>query len=143
MGGFKPRLKLGEDFDLWIRIALKYQTVLINKPLAYYNQDVEQATRGVAFDKIYDTSAHFIFNLDYLQQEEKENQTLHQMLDNLRVYTLERYYIQNKFQNEFKREISKVNFSKQPKSVQRFYKTPRKILNLKKIVINTLIKIKN
>ncbi|MDR3285838.1 MAG: glycosyltransferase, partial [Prevotellaceae bacterium] len=47
MHGFKPQLKLGEDFDLWIRIALKYKVVLLNKPLIYYNQDVEQANRAI------------------------------------------------------------------------------------------------
>ena len=43
--GFKPNLKLGEDFDLWVRIALKYPVAFLNKPLAYYNQDVDVKTR--------------------------------------------------------------------------------------------------
>lgn len=34
--GFKPQLKLGEDFDLWVRIAMKYPVVFLNEPLAYY-----------------------------------------------------------------------------------------------------------
>ena len=64
--GFKPTLKLGEDFDLWIRIALRHPVVLLNKPLAYYNQDVEVASRGVVQDKIYEKSSFITFNLQYL-----------------------------------------------------------------------------
>ena len=44
-GGFKPHLKLGEDFDLWIRIALKYKVVFLNKPLSNYNQNVDVTYR--------------------------------------------------------------------------------------------------
>ncbi len=45
-GGFKPHLKLGEDFDLWVRIALKHKVVFLNKPLSNYNQDVDVTYRG-------------------------------------------------------------------------------------------------
>lgn len=109
--GFKPTLKLGEDFDLWIRIAMKYPVVLLNKPLAYYNQDVEQTTRGVVNEKIYDPFVHFIFNLEYLSEFENLNADLKYLLDKLRVYTLFRYRMQNAYKNEYKKEIAKVNFS--------------------------------
>jgi hypothetical protein len=46
-GGFNTELKLGEDFDLWIRIALKYKVVFLNEPLAYYNQDSDPKWRGI------------------------------------------------------------------------------------------------
>ena len=131
MQGFKPQLKLGEDFDLWVRVALKYKVVLLNKPLAYYNQDVESQYRGVIRDKIYEPATHFIFNLDYLQSEEIENQDLKQLLDNLRVYTLLRYYVQNRYTKELKKEIQKVDFSKQPKSIKRIYRMPKIFLLLK------------
>jgi len=71
-GGFKPNLKLGEDFDLWIRIALKYPVAFLNKPLAYYNQDVEVANRGVS-RKLYEKEAYFSFQLSYLTDAEKAN----------------------------------------------------------------------
>ncbi|MDR0829364.1 MAG: glycosyltransferase [Prevotellaceae bacterium] len=143
MGGFKPNLTLGEDFDLWLRIALKYKVVLVNKPLAFYNQDVEQQSRGVAFDKIYEPETIFIFNLDYLENEEKNNPILKQMLDNLRVYTLTRYYIHGKYTNEFKYEIAKVDMQKQPKKVRKLYKTPRQWLLLKNRIFFLLKNIKN
>ena len=45
MGGFPKGVKLGEDFMLWIHIALKYKVAFLNKSLAYYNQDVDAANR--------------------------------------------------------------------------------------------------
>lgn len=142
MNGFKPALKLGEDFDLWLRIALKYKLVLLHKPLAYYNQDVDILSRGVVNDKIYDPATHFIFNLDYIQEEAK-NPDLKQLLDNLRVYTLMRYYIKNCYSNNFEKEIRKVDFSKQPKAIQRFYRTPKILLKVKNQLIVKLYNAKN
>ena len=52
-GGFLSRLKTGEDFDLWLRIALKWPVVLMNQPLAYYNQDVDVSNRAIGA-KLYD-----------------------------------------------------------------------------------------
>ena len=112
--GFKSQLKLGEDFDLWIRIALKHQVILVNKPLAYYNQDVDVNNRGVAVNKIYSPVNHFIFNLDYLYDSEKNNHRLKILLDKLRVYILLKYRMQRAFPKEYSAEIKKVDFSVQP-----------------------------
>ncbi|MDX9744651.1 MAG: glycosyltransferase family A protein, partial [Arcobacteraceae bacterium] len=100
MNGFKPHLKLGEDFDLWVRIALKYKVALLNKPLAYYNQDVEQIARAIG--KLHSPSTHMLWNLEYLGAEEKKNLDLKQMLDNLRTYGLFPYYL-----NKETRELAK------------------------------------
>lgn len=122
--GFKPTLKLGEDFDLWIRVAIKHKVVFLNKPLAFYNQDVEMANRCVIDNKIYSPSTHFIFNLDYLSKQEADNKTLKNLLDNLRAYTLLRYHLQQAHIKEYKREVNKVDFSNQPLSVQMQYTLP-------------------
>lgn len=112
--GFKSQLKFGEDFDLWIRIALKHKVILVNKPLAYYNQDVDVNNRGVAVHKIYSPVNHFIFNLDYLYDSEKNNHRLKILLDKLRVYILLKYRMQRAFPKEYSAEIKKVDFSVQP-----------------------------
>lgn len=141
--GFKPQLKLGEDFDLWVRIAIKYPVVLLNKPLAYYNQDVEQKSRGVVFDKIYKPETHFIFNLDYLLEYENENPALKKMLDTLRIYTLFRYRLQKKYIEKYSEEINKVHFNSQPYSTYLQYKLPVGLLNCyykSKRVIRNLIR---
>ena len=122
--GFKSQLKLGEDFDLWIRIALKHQVILVNKPLAYYNQDVDVNNRGVAVHKIYSPVNHFIFNLDYLYDSEKNNHRLKILLDKLRVYILLKYRMQRAFPKEYSAEIKKVDFSVQPLGVRLQYYLP-------------------
>lgn len=122
--GFKSQLKFGEDFDLWIRIALKHKVILVNKPLAYYNQDVDVNNRGVAVHKTYSPVNHFIFNLDYLYDNEKNNHRLKMLLDKLRVYILLKYRMQRAFPKEYNAEIKKVDFSVQPLGVRLQYYLP-------------------
>ena len=121
-GGFKSQLKLGDD--LWIRIVLKHKAILVNKPLAYYNQDVDVNNRGVAVHKIYSPVNHFIFNLDYLYDNEKNNHRLKILLDKLRVYILLKYRMQRAFPKEYNAEIKKVDFSVQPLGVRLQYYLP-------------------
>jgi len=108
--GFKSNLKMGEDFDLWIRIALKYPVALIKKPLSNYNQDVDINARAVNYFKVYEPETFFIFNLNYLSKLESTNSDLKILLDKLRAYTLLQYRIQNVYFGAYIKEISKVNF---------------------------------
>ena len=126
--GFKARLKLGEDFDLWIRVVLKYPVAFLNKYLSNYNQDVEDLSRGVVQHKIYIPETHFIFNLDYLSESESANPYLKKLLDLLRVYTLERYRLQQAYPFFYKKEIDKVDFNLQSLSVRLFYFLPIPLL---------------
>lgn len=128
--GFNPQLKLGEDFDLWVRIAAKYKVALLNKQLAYYNQDVDQKNRGVVDFKIYEPDTHFIFNLDYLLEEENKNPDLKNLMDNQRVFTLLRYIIAGSYMTEVKKEIAKVDFKKQPYKVNLQYRLPSLIVRI-------------
>jgi len=142
--GFKPKLKLGEDFDLWVRVAMKNPVVFLNKQLANYNQDVELISRGVVEDKIYLPENHFIFNLEYLNSEEEINLDLKILLDKLRIYTLQRYRLQNAFISEFKTEIKKVDFKNQSISYSVGYFLPvsviRAFFRLRKIASKLLKK---
>ena len=90
MGGFPLGIKLGEDFILWVRVALKYKMVFLNEPLSYYNQDVDVANRGVG--KLHNPQHHMLWNLDFLSEYEKTNQDCKQLIDNLRTYGLLPYY---------------------------------------------------
>jgi len=126
--GFKPNLKMGEDFDLWIRIALKYPVALIKKPLSNYNQDVDIKARAVDYFKIYKPESFFIFNLDYLTKSEADNPDLKNLLDKLRAYLLLQYRIQNVYLEAYRKEISKVNFKNVSLSTRLQYAFPSVIV---------------
>lgn len=120
--GFKSGIKLGEDLDLWIRIALKHKVVLLNKPLAFYNQDVELSTRAVGV--LHKPENHILWNLSYLKNEELVNRDLKNFLDKLRLYALYPYYLNPKTRNDSKKELDKVDWASQPKNLTRKYAYP-------------------
>lgn len=128
--GMNPAIKLGEDFDLWIRIALKYKVAFLNQPLAYYNHDVEQKNRAVVYGRVYSPHQHFIFNLAYLENEERNNASLKKLLDALRVYVLHPYYIDKTTREIAKAELLKVDWHNQPMKERIRYRIPVSLLQL-------------
>lgn len=120
--GFKPHLKLGEDFDLWIRIALKYKVAFLNKPLANYNQDVDVANRGT--QHLHKPGNHMLWNLGYLEEEEKTNPDYKQLIDNLRIYGLLNHYLSEEYHDAAKSELAKVDWNLQPKKWRKLYGKP-------------------
>lgn len=122
MQGFPKGIKLGEDFLLWIHIALKYKVVFLNKPLAYYNQDVEQNSRAVGH--IYAPEYHMLWNLQDLEQYEQQNADYKILIDKLRVNGLMCYFISNKYHNAALKELEKVDWENQPKKIRKQYKQP-------------------
>lgn len=127
-GGFKPSLKFGEDFDLWIRIALKHKVGYVNKFLAYSNQDVKVADRALGINKQWSKSEHVIFNLDYLRQEENGDPSLKLLLDGLRVRGLLDFYINSRFPDETQAILKCVDFLKQPAFYRFIYHSPKSIV---------------
>ena len=122
MHGFPKDIKLGEDFMLWIKIALKYKVFFLNKPLAFYNQDVDAANRGVG--RLHQPKCHMLWNLDFLADEEKSNPDYKQLVDNLRSYALYPYFLSRKYHEFARLELDKVDWSKQPKKTREKYKRP-------------------
>ena len=127
--GFNPHLKFGEDFDLWVRIALHCKIAYLNKPLAYSNQDVDSNNRALGA-KLWKPENHFIFNLEYLQAEEKTNLPLKILVDGLRVRALIRYRLGAVYQKETNSILQSVDFSLQPKYYQRIYRFPIVLVRL-------------
>lgn len=123
MGGFPKGIKLGEDFLLWMRIALKYKVALLNKPLAYYNQDVEVAARGVKSSG-FDPDSFMTFHFDQFADHEKTNKDVKVLLDRLRVYSLLRFRLTNTHSDRVRKEIAKVDFSNVDKKYRFYYKSP-------------------
>lgn len=139
-GGFKPHLKLGEDFDLWVRIALKHRTVFLNKPLSNYNQDVDVTFRGT--HHLRDPKEHMLWNLGYLEPEEKTNADYKQLIDNLRTYSLLPYLLTKQYRSAARQELAKVDWSRQPANTARLYRLPVGILRLRRFALLTGVKIK-
>lgn len=118
-GGFPAGIKLGEDFMLWIRIALKHKVVLLNKPLSNYNQDVDVTYRGT-HNKRYDLDTFCTFHFDRFAEEERENSDLKTLLDRLRVYSLMNFRQYNLYPERVEKEIEKVDFGN-VEPIYRFY----------------------
>ena len=104
--GFKPKLKLGEDFDLWIRVATKYPVAFLNIPLANYNQDVELINRAIG-EKVYKPEEHMLFT-DY--GELKNNPDFVYLYERLALYGLLPYYLKGKNKNEVQAILSQIHW---------------------------------
>ena len=128
MQGFPQGIKLGEDFLLWIRIALKYKVAFLNKPLSNYNQDVDGLNRGVG--RLHDPNSHMLWNLGFLAEEERTNPELKQLLDNLRTYSLTPYLLSKDYHVAAQKELKKVDWVMQSEKVTRLYHQPLFLLRV-------------
>lgn len=140
LGGFKPQLKLGEDFDLWIRIALNYKVAFLNKPMSNYNQDVDNTNRAVGH--LHKPENHMLWNLDYLEPYEQSNPDYKQLIDNLRTHGLQNYYISHQYHNATLSQLAKVDWSRQPRRYRRFYNLPLFYLRLRFFLLNKAVRLK-
>lgn len=122
MKGFPKGVKLGEDFILWVSIALKHNVAFLNKPLAYYNQDVDVANRGVGH--LHKPEEHMLWNLGFLEDEEKINPDYKQLIDNLRVSGLMQYYLSKEYHDAAVRELMKVDWSRLPEKAKSQFQQP-------------------
>ena len=135
MGGFKKHLKLGEDFDLWIRIALTYKVVFLNSPLSNYNQDSAFQWRAVGH--LQEPRYHMLWNLDYLEDEERTNPEYKQLIDNLRTFDLLPYYLTKRYRKEARKELEKVDWAKQPEEIRALYQKPVLCLRIRQVILRS------
>lgn len=122
--GFKPNLKLGEDFDLWVRVALKYPVAYLNKPLANYNQDVELVNRAIG-EKLYEPNEHILFT-DY--SEFKINHDFLRLFESLAVYGLLPYYVAGKNKLETNIILSNIHWKNHSFKYRLYYRILPKIV---------------
>lgn len=128
LGGFDPKIQLGEDFLLWVSIALRHPVVFLNTPLAYYNQDVDNGSR-LTKRKAYNPDTFMTFHLDRFAEDESNNADLKILFDRLRVTTLMNFRRHNLFPERVRREIAKVDFSHVPRIYRFYYKAPAPIVS--------------
>lgn len=162
MGGFPVGIKLGEDFLLWAKTALHYPVAFLNESLAYYNNDVPinlRATRN-----LHAPEYHMLFRLELLgdkamrrlsdEAKGEENSDVDtnvnsqlpitnrptkadwkRLIDKLRVNGLLEYWMSDAYYDQAVEELKKVDWSQQPDSVRRIYKTPIWMLKAKRQVM--------
>lgn len=129
LGGFPKGIKLGEDFILWSKIALHHKVAFLNKAIAYYNNDIPASLRATR--NLHAPEYHMLFKMQYLEGVvEIENSLIEnkadwkQLLDKLRVSGLLEYWMSDEYHDIAKKELTKVDWSKQSAKVCKVYKTP-------------------
>ena len=140
MGGFPKGIKLGEDFLLWIRVALKYKVAFLNKPLSNYNQDVDAVNRGVG--RLHRPEHHMLWNLGFLSEEEKTNPDYKRLIDNLRTYDLLPYYLSRDYHEAAKEELDKVDWNNQSTKTRKQYRQPPAWMRMKLEIMKVGSKLK-
>lgn len=131
---FPLGIKLGEDFLLWARIAMQYPVAFLNKPLAYYNNDVPAKLRLT--QNLHKPEAHMLWQLDDIDDcrlkiedcELKKDWT--RLLDWLRVSGLMVYWMSDEYHEAAAKELKKVT-GVLPKA----YKLPIWWLRIKKYIM--------
>ena len=71
-----------------------------------------------------------LWNLAFLGEEEKSNPDYKQLIDNLRTYALLPYYVSKAYHEVAKKELEKVDWSRQPVPIQRQYKRTLPLLRM-------------
>ena len=128
-GGFPEDIKLGEDFLLWIHIALAHKVVLLNRPLANYNQDVDTTFRGT--HHLHKPEHNMLWHLGDLEPLEQTNADYKQLVDRLRIYGLMPYLADVRYVDMARSEADKVDWSVQPAHVRTLCHLPSTLLRLR------------
>lgn len=117
--GFNPMLKLGEDFDLWARIAANYPVAFLNKPLAYYNQDVDVNERAVGV-RLYKPHEHMLFST--YNQKLMTNSDFLFLYERLALYGLLPYYLKGENQEETMKILLSIHWKWHETKYKLYYK---------------------
>lgn len=133
MGGFPAGVRLGEDFQLWAKTAMRYPVTFLNKPLAYYNNDVPATLRATR--NLHAPEHNMLFLLDTVAQEDTLLQDWKRLFDRLRVNGLLDYWLSEQYHDATEKELRKVDWTQQPKSVIRTYRTPPCLLRVKRRIL--------
>ena len=148
MGGFNPKLTFGEDFDLWVRIAMHNQVIMSDKKLSNYFQDISPKRRATR--RLHNPDTHVLWNIDYLAEDERRNRTLKRLLDCLRVDGLFYYYLSSKYHLAALQQLQKVDWTLISQRSQRKYNNPMIIERIRysslrsaSVIKQTLIRLKS
>jgi glycosyltransferase involved in cell wall biosynthesis len=130
VGGFDERINLGEDIDLWIRLAYHNKVAFYNKVLAHYNFDGPNR----AMNKRHDFKRNYLYYTDKFKTWENENNEFRLFINKNRishlVEILKNYSHEN---NDVKKYMSLIDYEGQEFRYLLFSKLPyyykKKIIN--------------
>lgn len=88
---FDEDFTMGEDIDLWIRIALKGEVVIVNKAMSHYNLNAENRL----MTKPTEESKCLIMNLGKYRKIELTTPDFKRYLDKMRMSHIKNYLIGN------------------------------------------------
>lgn len=126
-GGFPLGVRLGEDFLLWAKVALRYPVAFLDKPLAYYNNDVPAALRATR--NLHDPQKHMLFLLEPLENEiarlsDTQQTDWRKLLSLLRANGLLEYWLDDRYHDLAATELQKIDWTLLPSNAQRPYLSP-------------------
>jgi len=141
MGGFPVGIKLGEDFLLWAKTAIKYKVAFCEKPLAYYNNDIPASMRATR--NLHAPKHHMLFNMNNIEKEIERPSFVNsftpslvtawkQLFDKLRISGLMDYWLSDEYHDAAAEELKKVDWTKQPKKAKAQYEKPIWLLRVKR-----------
>ena len=133
VGGFPEGITLGEDFLLWLRVVLQHKTVLLNRPLASYNQDVDIVHRGT--HHLHPPEHNMLWQLGDYEPLEASNADYKRLVDNLRTYSLMDYLLDRRYRAAARAELAKVDWSHQPACLRRLYHLPLWMLHIRRCIL--------
>lgn len=122
VGAFDENLSFGEDFHLWIRLALKYPVALVNKPLANYFQDLPPKKRATR--RLHTPERHMLWNLGSMESAERENKEVKKLFDLLRSGGLYRYYLSRRYHDATLPELAKIDWTNLSAKAKKKYTIP-------------------
>ena len=146
VGGFPLDIKLGEDFLLWVKIALQYKVAFLNEPLAYYNNTLPPNHRATY--KLHNPNNHMLFRLDLLGDEaiqllNEENNDWRRLIDMLRLHGLYNYWLSDEYHNVAQKELKNVCWDTQHDFLVKMYNKPRWFLNIKQRLLRVASRLKH
>ena len=146
MNGFPVGVKLGEDFLLWAKIAINYNVVFLNEPLAFYNNTLPPKHRATY--KLHKPEEHMLFRLDVLGGEaikllNEDSNDWQRLINMLRIHGLYEYWLSDEYHDIAQKELDKVCWDNQHDFLIQMYNRPRWYLKIKQKILRIANRIKH
>ena len=105
--GFRAGLRMAEDFDLWVRIALSHTVVLLNRPLSNYNQDVAPRLRAIG--SLPPPVAQFAFHPEYADPYKQRSAEAKWLVEYVQIVCLRQYYLSHRYHSAAKQALATID----------------------------------